>query len=141
LNWKSLGTFYAGGGGGSSRHAYDESDVARGGAGGSGGGADGAFLNDGTSNDGTVRSYGTGTTSGSSAPFPYGTANTGGGGGGSVSFGWGGNVPAGYKVSAGGSGIVIIRYQSDSQIGSGGTVTSAGGYIYHTFTSSGTYTA
>lgn len=40
----------------------------------------------------------------------------------------------------GGSGIVIIRY-SGSQRGSGGSVTSAGGYTIHTFTSSGTYTA
>jgi hypothetical protein len=42
--------------------------------------------------------------------------------------------------AAGGSGIVIIRY-TGSQRGSGGTVTSSGGYTYHTFTSSGTYTA
>ena len=58
-----------------------------------------------------------------------GTANTGGGGGGGATGG------------AGGSGIVIVRYQSATQIGSGGTVTSAGGYYYHTFTSSGTFTA
>ena len=41
--------------------------------------------------------------------------------------------------SAGGSGIVIIRYQADAQIGTGGTVSSSGGYIYHKFTSSGTF--
>jgi hypothetical protein len=35
---------------------------------------------------------------------------------------------------------VIIRY-AGSQRGTGGTVTSAGGYTIHTFTSSGTYTA
>jgi hypothetical protein len=35
---------------------------------------------------------------------------------------------------------VIIRY-SGSQRGTGGTVTSSGGYTYHTFTTSGTYTA
>ena len=39
----------------------------------------------------------------------------------------------------GGSGIVIIRY-AGSQKGSGGTVTSSGGYTYHQFNSSGTYT-
>jgi hypothetical protein len=61
-----------------------------------------------------------------------GTANRGGGGGG------GGN-PATVGGS-GGSGIVVIRY-SGSQRGTGGTVTSAGGFTYHTFTSSGTYTA
>jgi hypothetical protein len=35
---------------------------------------------------------------------------------------------------------VIIRYPG-SQRGTGGTVTSIGGYTIHTFTSSGTYTA
>jgi hypothetical protein len=61
-----------------------------------------------------------------------GTANTGGGGGGA-----GGSSGDG---GAGGSGIVIIRYLGP-QLGTGGTVTSAGGYTIHTFTSSGTYTA
>jgi hypothetical protein len=41
---------------------------------------------------------------------------------------------------SGGSGIAIIRYLG-AQRGTGGTVTSAGGYTYHTFTSSGTYVA
>jgi hypothetical protein len=49
-------------------------------------------------------------------------------------------VYSSYPAGNGGSGIVIIRY-SGSQIGTGGTVTSSGGYTYHTFTSSGTYTA
>jgi len=57
-----------------------------------------------------------------------GSANTGGGGGGG---GVGGN---------GGSGVVIIAYLG-SQRGTGGTVTSSGGYTIHTFTSSGTYNA
>jgi hypothetical protein len=57
-----------------------------------------------------------------------GSANTGGGGGGG---GTGGN---------GGSGIVIIAYLG-SQRGTGGTVTSSGGYTIHTFTSSSTYNA
>jgi hypothetical protein len=35
---------------------------------------------------------------------------------------------------------VIVRYIGP-QRGSGGTVTSSGGYTIHTFTSSGTYTA
>jgi hypothetical protein len=42
---------------------------------------------------------------------------------------------------SGGSGIVIIRYQSATQRGAGGTIVNSGGYWYHTFTSSGTYTA
>jgi hypothetical protein len=62
-----------------------------------------------------------------------GTANTGGGGGGSSS-GSGGS-------GAGGSGIVIIRYAGSTQRGTGGTVTILGGYVIHTFTTSGTFTA
>lgn len=61
-----------------------------------------------------------------------GTANLGGGGGGSAN-----NTDA---PAAGGSGVVIIRY-AGAQRGTGGTVTSAGGYTIHTFTSSGTFTA
>jgi hypothetical protein len=33
----------------------------------------------------------------------------------------------------------VVAYLG-SQVGSGGTVTSSGGYTFHTFTSSGTYT-
>jgi len=62
-----------------------------------------------------------------------GTANTGGGAGGSGLGGSG--TPA-----TGGSGIIIVRY-SGSQRATGGTITSAGGYTYHTFTSSSTFTA
>lgn len=63
-----------------------------------------------------------------------GNANTGGGGGG------GGGSGAAYAGGNGGSGIVIIRYLG-SQRGTGGTITSAGGYTIHTFTSSSTYNA
>jgi hypothetical protein len=63
-----------------------------------------------------------------------GTANTGGGGGGF-------HNPTGSELGAtGGSGIVIIRY-AGSQRGTGGTVVSSGGFTYHTFTTSGTFTA
>lgn len=86
------------------------------GLGGSGGGGNG-----GTSNGGTGSA---------------GTANTGGGGGGGSTAGSAGS----YNGGAGGSGIVIISYYG-SQRGSGGTVTSSGGYTIHTFTSSGTYNA
>lgn len=61
-----------------------------------------------------------------------GTANTGGGGG-----------AGGFAASngaAGGSGIVIFAYLG-AQRGTGGTVTSSGGYTIHTFTTSGTYNA
>ena len=57
-----------------------------------------------------------------------GSANTGGGAG-------GGNTAA-----AGGSGIVALRYLG-TQRGTGGTITTSGGYTIHTFTTSGTYSA
>jgi hypothetical protein len=41
---------------------------------------------------------------------------------------------------AGGSGLVILRYLG-AQRGSGGNVTSSGGFTYHTFTSSGSFIA
>lgn len=62
-----------------------------------------------------------------------GTANRGNGG-------TGAEAGSGRSGGNGGSGIVIIRYPG-SQKGTGGTVTSSGGYTYHTFTTSGTYTA
>ena len=68
---------------------------------------------------------------GASAVGTAGTANTGGGGGG---------VYQSYPAGSGGSGVVIIRYPGN-QRASGGTVTQSGGYTYHTFTSSGTFTA
>ena len=111
LNWQSLGTFYAGGGGGGSHLNYPA------GAGGNGGGGAGGPY---------------GTTNGTA-----GTANTGGGGGGAGGRD-GLNAQAGGN---GGSGIVIIRYAGSVQRATGGTVTITGGYVIHTFTTSGTFTA
>lgn len=67
---------------------------------------------------------------GGSAHGGVGGANTGGGGGGGKNGGSG----------TGGSGVCIIRY-AGAQRGTGGNVTSVGGYTIHTFTSSGTFTA
>jgi hypothetical protein len=61
-----------------------------------------------------------------------------GGGGGAGSYN--GSTGLATAGGAGGSGIVIISYLG-SQRGTGGTVTSSGGYTIHTFTSSSTYTA
>lgn len=58
-----------------------------------------------------------------------GSPNTGGGGGGGQNSG-----------ASGGSGIIIIRYKGSPR-GTGGVVSSANGYIYHTFTSSGNFIA
>jgi hypothetical protein len=108
-------TYYAGGGGGGGSTGR-QSDLDLGGIGGVGGGGRG----------GTHRVNST-----------AGTPNTGGGGGGG-----GGGQPSTLAetfASRGGSGIVIIRYLGD-QRAVGGTITSAGGYTVHTFTSSGTFT-
>jgi hypothetical protein len=64
-----------------------------------------------------------------------GGTNTGGGGGGGGDTNYGAGLGR-----SGGSGIVIVRYLG-TQRGTGGTVTSSGGYTIHTFTTSGTYTA
>jgi len=62
-----------------------------------------------------------------------GTANRGGGGGGGVNVSGGGGT--------GGSGVFIVRYLGATPLFTGGTVTYAGGYVIHTFTSSGSLVA
>jgi hypothetical protein len=111
-----------GAGGAGSASSISGSSVTYGGGGGGGGSA--------TSAAGGAGGGGAGNTAGTGGA---GTANTGGGGGGT---GAGGSTGGG----AGGSGIVIISYLG-SQRGTGGTVTSSGGYTIHTFTSSSTYNA
>jgi hypothetical protein len=59
--------------------------------------------------------------------------NTGGGAG-------GGGENGGTTGVSGGSGIVILRY-AGAQRGTGGTVVTSDGFTYHTFLSSGTFTA
>ena len=106
------GTYYAGGGGGGTWSGPSPS------SGGTGGGGNGSY------------NYNTN-------PPTAGTVNTGGGGGGS---GAQGNNTSWAAYIAGGSGVVIVRYLG-TQRGTGGTVTSASGYTYHTFTGSGSFTA
>ena len=69
-----------------------------------------------------------------------GTNNTGAAGNGTNGLGGGGGG-RGYNDSpgpsgTGGSGVVILRYFGSTR-GSGGTITSAGGYTYHSFTTVG----
>jgi uncharacterized membrane protein YgcG len=95
-------------------------------------GGGGASTNDGTPGAAGGDGGGGAGSSSDTTQGTAGTANTGGGAGAS-----------GYSSANGvngGSGIVIIRY-AGAQRGTGGTVTSAGGYTIHTFTSSGTFTA
>jgi hypothetical protein len=131
--------FNAGGGGGAG--AVGGNGTSTGGVGGAGlnwqsvgtfyagGGGGGSYFSSG----GTGGSGGGGNGGSTGSVGQNATANTGGGGGGAGtnSSGTNGN---------GGSGVVIIRYLG-TQKGTGGTVTSSGGYTYHTFTSSGTFTA
>ena len=60
-----------------------------------------------------------------------GLPNTGGGGG---AGGADGNPEQG---QAGGSGVAVIRYPGNTVLGTGGNATAIGGYVYHTFTTSG----
>jgi len=105
--------FRAGGGGGGGRQQYGIPQ----GSGGNGGGGNGGPTNGGNGFNGT--------------------ANTGGGGGGVGSDADNSTTRTG---GSGGSGIVILRYIGP-QRGTGGSITSSGGYTIHTFTSSGTFTA
>jgi len=139
----SPSTERGGGGGGAGGVGASGASTANGGAGvsssysgssvgygGGGGGGQGTGYGSGTAlgQDGG----GNGSFGGSGAAIS-GTANRGGGGGGGASV----NISA---SGNGGSGLVIVRYLG-TQRGTGGTVTSSGGYTIHTFTSSGTFTA
>jgi hypothetical protein len=60
-----------------------------------------------------------------------GTPNTGGGGGNGIEL-----VGNGQN---GGSGVVVIRYTSATVLARGGTITQSGGFVYHTFNTSGIF--
>lgn len=137
---------------------YDETSGGGGGAGASG--SSGNSSASGNGGAGTTWSNGTtyagggggGAANGPGATKTAGSAGSGGGGAGgnpnggsgSANTGGGGGGGAGHSTvgtpGTGGSGVVIIRYVG-AQRGTGGTVTSSGGYTYHTFTTSGTYTS
>jgi hypothetical protein len=133
---------YPAGGGGGANTAGSNATTTQAGNGGNGftwldgttyaGGGGGGIYNT-TSNFGTGGTGGGGNGAGTGGLGSPGTANSGGGAGGA-------GMNASGTAGSGGSGVVIIRY-SGGQRGSGGTVTSSGGYTYHTFTSSGTFTA
>ena len=111
IDWSGTVIYYGPGGGGS---WFITGGVNTGPAGGRG-------LGDGN---------GRGSLGDSSITATNGTANRGAGGGGSRSGGTG----------SGGSGRCVLRYYGP-QRGTGGTVTSSGGYTVHTFDSAGTFTA
>jgi hypothetical protein len=133
---------YGGGGGGGAGASGVNGSSTTGGTGGIGtqsslsgsavyyaGGGGGSTYNGGTPGSGGNGGGGAGSGgNGTSA-----TVNSGGGGGGAER-----TAPA--TGGNGGSGIVIITYIGN-QRGTGGTITSSGGYTVHSFTSSGTFVA
>ena len=131
---------YGSGGGGGANAAGASSSAGEGGAGGNGiewfnettyagGGGGASFFS--TAGAAGAGGGGAGVVGGGPAGND-GSANTGGGGGGNFS---------GEGTGAGGSGVVVIRYAGSQGSQTGGTVTSSGGYTYHTFTASGTFTS
>ena len=76
---------------------------------------------------------------------PYGGGGARSGGAGSAnSGGGGGGISNCLSAGNGGSGIVIVRYAGSSQksgTSGGNSVSAASCFVYHTFTSPGTYTA
>jgi len=127
LSLSGASAYYAGGGGGGGHSSGAK--AGNGGAGGGGGG--GGYNNAGTGGSNNGANGTQSTTSGAATGGSGGTNSGGGAGGGGGNGGAGGN---------GGSGFVILRYLGN-QRGSGGTVTSSGGYTIHTFTTSATFTA
>lgn len=97
-----------------------------------GGGGGGGVYSTGSGGAGGLGGGGAGAGSGGGG---VGATNTGGGAGGA-----GRSAYAASAGSPGGSGIIIIRY-AGAQKGTGGTYSFTGGYSYHTFLTSGTYTA
>jgi hypothetical protein len=127
----------AGGGGGAGAVGSNATSTTQSGAGGVGlassitgtstyyaGGGGGGSFGGGTGGAGGLGGGGSGANSGNGTA---GTANTGGGGGGAVGSSTGGT---------GGSGVVIISYPAP-QIFWGGFITTSGGNVIHTFTTSG----
>lgn len=128
------------------------------GAGGGGASAAGADMNGGTTNGGNGRTWSVNATTyaggGAGGAFNAGRGTGGSGGGGNgggngtagtdgtagLGGGGGGGFCQGNNGRNGGSGVAIIYYVG-TQRASGGTVTSSGGFTFHTFTTTGNFVA
>jgi len=124
--------YYFGGGGGGGNYT-NGSRPGNGGLGGGGGGSSNTANVSGVGGGSAINNTSGGNGSATGDPNNLGgngAANSGGGGGGNGHYGLSGS---------GGSGIVIVRYPGP-QKAIGGTVTSVGGYIIHTFTTTGSTT-
>jgi hypothetical protein len=111
------------------------------------GGGGGGYSSAGSSNTGS--GGGSGGLGGSGYVWLDGNTYAVGGQGGGAAVnsdatnGTGNGSPGAYAAAQtwrGGDGVVIVRYIGGTK-GSGGTISSAGGYTYHKFTGSGTFTA
>lgn len=144
-NITGTATYYAGGGGGG---AASHGDIATAGDGGQGGGGNGTI--DGVGNAGTVNTGGGGGAGDTGVGANHGGAGAGGllsssfssltsGSSYTVTVGAGGSAGGSYG-GAGGSGVVILAYDSGSMNAIGGQEGDAGnGRKYHKFNSSGTF--
>lgn len=130
-NGGSNAEFSGGSGQGTTTYAFADSGLTlyAGGGGGGGSGWDG-----GSNNPGAGGAGGGGSGSSAGGGGNNGGTNTGGGAGGA-----GGNYGGSTTGATGGSGICIVRYLGSTK-GTGGSISSSGGYTYHTFTSGGTFT-
>jgi hypothetical protein len=136
-----------GGSGGGSGH-YSHRNPPGGGAGGSNGsnGGSNAEFSGGSGQGTTTYAFADSGTSLYAGGGGAGSANGGGGNNGSTNSGGGaggagGNYGGSTTGATGGSGVALIRYLGSSAKATGGTITGpTGGYMYHTFTSGGTFT-
>ena len=134
------GTQSAGGAGYSSGSALQGGQPTDGDSGGGGGGGGGYFGGGaGTNNNpGSAGGGGSGYASTALVTSQVLTAGSGQTPGDSSNSLRGSYGNGGSGTGAGTQGVVIIRYSGDQKFG-GGTVTSSGGYTYHTFTSAGSF--
>jgi hypothetical protein len=125
-----------GGGGGASAVGNAGPSSTVGGAGGAG------TADTWTGSSRTLAGGGGGGASGTAGAGGAGNSASGNGAAGTTNAGGGGNGTYANQArnngGSGGSGIVVIRYLGSAR-GTGGTITSSGGYTIHTFLSSGTF--
>lgn len=124
--WSNSGAGGGGGGGGGKSGVGGDASGLTGGVGGAG------LSSSISGSPVTYAAGGAGGDQGAGSPVA-GPANTGNGGGGG--FGQAGN----FNGTAGGSGVVIIRYPTGLVNATGGTITTSGGFTIHTFTTSGDF--
>jgi hypothetical protein len=150
------GTQAGGGGGGAARVGNNVTGAVGGGTGTPAGGDYGGNGGLGVSSDlsGSAQTYGGG--GGGGGRLAGGTGNSGGGNGGTGSVGSGSNgstntgggggggeyasaSPGSTTGGNGSDGIAIFRYPTGAFVCTGGTITQAGGFTIHTFTTGGTF--